>query len=95
MTYDCKQIVDRFNLLTKDINVYDINGKCYKAVNYHELKEEDKYETVEVNGKQHKYKKFATYEDYTPWIKNFPGMQKRLKDLPPCTFGEPIIKFLN
>ena len=50
ISYDCKSLVDRFDLLTKDINVYDIYGKCYKPEDFHKLKAEDMYETVEVNG---------------------------------------------
>ena len=43
-----------------------------------------------------KYKKFATMEEYTPWIKNYPGFRKgKVGEIPPCTFGEPIIDFLN
>lgn len=42
------------------------------------------------------YKKSYTAADYTPWLydnKHKDG--KRLRELPPCTFGEPIIEYLN
>jgi len=41
------------------------------------------------------YKKFATAADYTPFLFNNHKSQKRLKELPPCTFGQPIIDYLN
>jgi hypothetical protein len=41
------------------------------------------------------YKKFATAADYTPFLFKAPQHQKRLKELPPCTFGQPIIDYLN
>jgi hypothetical protein len=40
------------------------------------------------------YKKTYTSKDYTPWAyKNTES--KLLKDLPPCTFGVPIIDYFN
>lgn len=40
------------------------------------------------------YKTSYTAKDYTPWA--FPKLDKKhLGELPPCTFGEPIIEYLN
>ncbi len=40
------------------------------------------------------YKTTYTAKDYTPWA--FPKLSKKhLQDLPPCTFGDPIIEYLN
>ena len=73
LSQPCREVVDRFNLLTQDINVFDVYGKCYKPDTDHRLmSEEEKYETIDHNGEQRKYKKFATYEDYTPWVKKNP-----------------------
>lgn len=39
-----------------------------------------------------------TSKDYTPWMHpNIKGRgeKPKLKDLPPCTFGQPIIDYLN
>ena len=42
------------------------------------------------------YKKSATVSDYTPWLfKTEANQEKRLMELPPCTFGEPIIEYFN
>jgi carboxypeptidase C (cathepsin A) len=42
------------------------------------------------------YKKTASVRDYTPWLfKTEANAEKRLMELPPCTFGEPIIEYFN
>ena len=91
MTEICKTLCSRFFELTKDINVYDVFGECYRPTG------EEAFDTVEgPDGEVRTYKKFATALDYTPWLKRTnPLLYHRLKELPPCTFGVPIIKFLN
>ena len=60
------------------------------------LKSEDKYGSVMVGGELKTYKKFYTALDYTPWLyKRNPVLRQQLQDLPPCTFGTPIIEYLN
>lgn len=43
------------------------------------------------------YKKGFTAMDYTPWaFRHFNDEQKkRLMELPPCTFGIPLIDYFN
>jgi len=41
------------------------------------------------------YKKAATARDYTPWAFHTDSEGKHLYELPPCTFGEPIIEYFN
>jgi len=42
------------------------------------------------------YKKGYTALDYTPWLfRNVPEDKKHLMELPPCTFGEPLIEYFN
>jgi len=42
------------------------------------------------------YKKSFSSMDYTPWLyKNANEDKKHLKELPPCTFGTPIINYFN
>ena len=61
LSFTCKTIVDRFDVLTRDINVYDVNGKCYKPDgDSHKLMEENKYETAVHHGIEKKYKRYAT-----------------------------------
>ena len=30
MKYECQTVANKFDVLTKDINVYNINGQCYR-----------------------------------------------------------------
>ncbi len=40
------------------------------------------------------YKKSYSAADYTPWL--FKSLDKNLlRDLPPCTWGDPIIDYFN
>ena len=43
------------------------------------------------------YKKGYTSQEYTPWLYRHFGDEekKRLLDLPPCTFGIPLIDYFN
>lgn len=41
------------------------------------------------------FKKTWSAADYTPFLYNKKHNQKKLKELPPCTFGNPIIAYLN
>lgn len=58
--------------------------------------DDEKYGYAQVGNTLKKYKKYATIKDYTPWlVKKNPILAEGLGELPPCTFGEPIIEFLN
>lgn len=96
----CAQLMTTFNNLVGDINVYDVYGKCYKS----NMKSEafELYSTSDmgmskVSDSIKTYKKAATAADYTPFLYNHNknSDSKRLKELPPCTFGQPIIEYLN
>lgn len=96
MKKECQEVVNRFNELTKDINVYNIFGKCYQPDGYDHSNPEHRYVTTEnEDGSIKRYKKYATYEEYTPWIKNYPGYKHRLQEVPPCVLGGPVIEFMN
>lgn len=42
------------------------------------------------------YKKTYTAKDYTPWLfKTEAQEEHRLTELPPCTFGIPIVDYFN
>lgn len=52
---------------------------------------------VKVGNEIKAFKKTFTAQDYTPFLykgKSNSG-KKHLMDLPPCTFGNPIISYLN
>ena len=80
--------------MTDNVNVYNLYGTCYHNDDS-EAKLKDKYGQVKVGDELKTYKKYATALDYTPWLKKNPLFSKKLKELPPCTFGEPIIEYLN
>jgi hypothetical protein len=65
------------------MNIYDIFGTCYKEPT-------EKLRSLTDGEVQ---KPFWTAADYTPWIKK--KKSDNLKELPPCTFGAPIIMYLN
>jgi hypothetical protein len=64
------------------------------------LKAPSRKEVVMIDGQPKTYRKFMTAKDYTPWYykklgQNKPQGEENLGDLPPCTFGEPLIAYLN
>ena len=60
------------------------------------LKVSNKLGQAIVDGEVKTYKRYYTHLDYAPWLfSQNPKMQHVLKELPPCTFGEPIIEYLN
>ena len=80
----CTNLSIKFNKLFEDVNIYDIFGTCYHSLDsgLRSLTEG----SVE--------KPYWTASDYTPWIKK-KRSDGNLKELPPCTFGTPIIEYLN
>jgi len=101
----CNSLMDRFNDLTQRINVYDVYGKCYaagvgsssKSDAFHLYSSSD-MGLSKVGNEIKAYKKSYTAADYTPFLyksKVQANGQKKLKDLPPCTFGTPIIEYFN
>jgi len=81
----CKNISAQFDSLFEDMNIYDIFGTCYHYT-VSDLKSSSEG-SVE--------KPYWTADDYLPWRKNKNVKNGNLKELPPCTFGTPIIEYLN
>jgi len=88
----CLDLLDKFSTFTDRINVYDVYRKCYAPGP--ELYGQDHFNLVKVGDSIKAYRNFATTQDYTPWIYTSEGKHK-LTGLPPCTFGQPIIDYLN
>lgn len=98
--------MNRFNDLTTQINVYDVYGKCWPASS--SAGRSDPFQLYSSNSDMglsrvgdniKAYKKSFTAADYTPFLykgksEHHEG-KKSLRDLPPCTFGTPIIEYLN
>lgn len=99
---NCWDVFNNFTAMTENVNVYDIYGICYNATS------EPKYsydifttsETAfrKLGNSLRTHRKYFTAMDYTPWMHpkvSRNGEKPKLKDLPPCTFGQPIIDYLN
>lgn len=82
LTEECMQYGMEFEELVQDVNIYDIYGTCWGLGDSPQL-----YASRDS-------KQAATSADYTPWAHRF-SSEHRLKSLPPCTFGTPIIDYLN
>jgi len=92
----CKKLVDRFNDLTADINVYDVFGKCYKSESFFKLHGSSEFGLLKSDNGLRAYKKYFTAEDYTPWMRRTKFNQdKKLKEIPPCVWAKPFIAYLN
>lgn len=74
--------MDEFNSFVSKVNIYDIFGTCYGLGPYPQL-----------YGAQKKLDKTNSWSsaDYTPWLKRGTGINA----LPPCTWGTPLISYLN
>ena len=84
------------------VNIYDIFGYCYPAppdeALLHSLYGSNNRGLAVVGQELKTYKKFYTASDYTPWVprKSYnESSGENLGELPPCTWGAPIIKYLN
>jgi serine carboxypeptidase-like clade 1 len=102
ITPTCQGYLDTFNDLTSSINIYDVYGICYMNGGA-ENQDSDKFELystsnlgmAKVGDEIKTYKKSYTAADYTPWIYHNKESNKKLKELPPCTFGNPLIAYMN
>lgn len=89
-------MLDRFGELTGSINVYDVFGKCYKSSSFFELYGSSEFGLYRSGNEIKAHNKFYTAADYTPWISAYKGKNdKNLKEIPPCVYAAPIIKYLN
>lgn len=92
-------LYETFAADVQDVNVYDIFGICWglngtESRTGMQLKNHDREYITREDGTVTSYKKYATAADYTPW--HYHAARKNaVGELPPCTFGEPIIKYLN
>jgi cathepsin A (carboxypeptidase C) len=99
----CEELFLQFQINIQGINIYNIFGKCFgvdpeSKPTLYDTESDIGYSKV--GNDILTYKKTATQRDYTPWA--FPKLAnsksertKKLQDLPPCTFGQPIIDYLN
>ena len=76
----CLGWLNRFDALVADVNVYDIFGICYGPDPNPQMY-------------QNSTAKHFSSRDYTPWL--YPKSRESANELPPCTFGYPIMDYLN
>jgi hypothetical protein len=98
ITDTCNALMDRFNDLTSQINIYDIYGICYATGSKSDqftLYSSSDMGLSKVGNEIKPYKKSYSAADYTPFLYKGKHAKKMLRDLPPCTFGNPIIEYLN
>lgn len=79
-TKECLEYFQEFSDLTNAVNIYDIYGICYGPYPHPQM-----YET-------NSSRKTYSAHDYTPWVKH---RGTPSNELPPCTFGNPIMDYLN
>jgi hypothetical protein len=80
-------------LWDNNLNIYDIFGTCFKPENKTDVGLRSEQEG-EIPPRKRSY---WTPADYLPWrFKGTqPGKKDNLGELPPCTFGGPIIDYLS
>jgi len=84
-TPECLDILNEFEGLVSDVNIYNIHGICYGPYPYPQM----------YGSAANKFKKIYTAADYTPFLAKKKPESHRLSMLPPCTFGVPITDYFN
>ena len=103
-------LLDQVSTDIEYINIYNIYGECYGGANDTEKFSND-LESYRNGGERRELratqpKKGYTARDYTPWMfrnKKKLGLvrssaeaeERPVGDLPPCTFGIPLMDFMN
>ena len=107
---ECMDLLDQVSTDIEYINIYNIYGDCYGGANESEKFSNDleayrngeKRELRETTTTHHK--KGFTARDYTPWLfrtREQKGLvrssadERPVGELPPCTFGIPLMDFMN
>ena len=107
---ECMELLNQVETDIESINIYNIYGDCYGGANESEKFSNDLEtyrhgETSKRSMRETPQKKGFTARDYTPWL--FRGSNKgkglvrssknepSVSELPPCTFGIPLMDFLN
>jgi serine carboxypeptidase-like clade I len=92
----CNKLLDRFNSLIENINVYDVFGKCYKSDTFFRLHGASEFGLLKSDSGIKAYKKYFTAADYTPFsVPKKLHNDKHLKVIPPCVYAKPFIGYLN
>mmetsp|Transcript_30407 Transcript_30407/g.29762 ORF Transcript_30407/g.29762 Transcript_30407/m.29762 type:complete len:131 (-) Transcript_30407:462-854(-) len=66
-TITCDEAWAEFEVKTSKLNVYDLFRHTYGGAL--SLTEAERYDTVELNGETHSYRRGFTMQEYTPWMR--------------------------
>jgi hypothetical protein len=80
----CLTLLDEFDTLTTNVNMYDVFGTCYKTPS-----------TFELYSNNPQSKNFFTADQYTNFGYLKRRTERRLKHTPPCVYQAPIIDYLR
>lgn len=102
LSEECLIYINKFNGLIDKIDVYNIYGPCWSANitpgvhdHHNELsayRSDSNMAMKMVDGQLKTHKRFSSAREYTPWIF---GKGDVPDELPPCTFGGPLIEWAN
>jgi hypothetical protein len=102
LSEECLMYINKFNGLIDKIDVYNIYGPCWSANitpgvhdHHNELsayRSDSNMAMKMVDGQLKTHKRFSSAREYTPWIF---GKGDVPDELPPCTFGGPLIEWAN
>jgi cathepsin A (carboxypeptidase C) len=102
LSAECAAYLNTTMSYISQINIYNLYGKCWteeskEQFDYEQnkmvLKKPSNQELQVVDGKLTSKRKFMTSKDYTPWL--FKNQKDDSLSLPDCTFGQPILDYLN
>ena len=94
---------DKVNTLIEKVNIYNIYGTCWNANITPSVHDHHNtlstYQTNSnmamkmIDGQLRTHKRFSSSREYTPWLFRKHGDSPN--ELPPCTFGAPLIAWAN
>ena len=92
---ECMSLNDEFATLTNSLNVYDIYGVCWGLGPYPQAEKPAGFPHLYKSDKKRTHRQFVTAADYTPWIPQVRKKGTQLNELPPCTWGEGLLDYMN
>lgn len=93
----CTDLMDRFDDLTSQLNIYDVFGKCYTnpTTSTFELHGNNDFGFLRQDNGFKTVNTFYTAADYTPFLFKRRNQAKRLREIPPCVYAAPVLEYLN
>lgn len=102
ISQECEDYLNKFNGLIDKVNIYNIYGPCWSANitpgvhDHHNVlsayRSDSNMAVKMIDGQLKTHKRFSSSREYTPWTYR---KSDDTNELPPCTFGEPLIEWAN